>query len=643
LLLLGLLPLAVLIELILLLANLQPDSSWRRAGLHAGVLWGSYIVFLNEVLSIWKAITFVGLILAWSLLLLAIAVFLVVRIRRGHKIRLPRPDWPEGWSQVFLLISVVIIVGITGMLAWLSPPQTWDSLNYHMPKVAHWAQNQSIHHYVTGVATQNYMSPGMEFVVLHFYVLSGGDHLVTMVSWLFVLGSIIGVSYLASRFGLGKTAQLFSMLFMATLPMGIVQASSTMTDCAVAFWMIAVAAEAVTVLKKEDDLWTIVILGLSAGLAILTKPTGYAFTMPFAILMASALLVRKNFKLFMRSALLAFILVLLLNIGHLYRNQKTYGNPFGPQKRITALITDKISLPIIISNTLRNATLHAGTPSPYVNKGIYLVVVKIHELMGVDVMDPATTHSRRYKVFPPSTHEDLAANPLHALLILIALILSIRRRKRIPKVIFVYGLVVATSFVLVSSLVQWQLYNTRLHQPFFVLAAPWAVFMLYDVLSQRYINILAVVLLAASWPWLVHIPSRPIVYQRGESYVDDVFTASRFELYYANGGHLKIPQGDITALIKESSCTQVGLLLRGNGAEYPIWALLGAPRDAPRIEWLVDDPAFRDGDEPVFQPCAIILQLCAEDQGKYDGLPRVYEHKPTDYCLYLDPEMQVKP
>jgi len=637
---LGLLPLAVLIGLILLLANLQPGWSWRRAYLRAAVLWGTYIVLLNELLSIWKAITLVGLVIVWSLPLLGTIVFFFVRAKSGHNIRIPRPGRPRGLSQGFLFLGVVLILCVTAVLAWYSPPQTWDTLNYHMPKVAHWAQNQSIHHYTTGIETQNYMSPGLEYVVLQFYILSGGDRPVTLVSWFFVFSSLIGVSYLASRFDLGKTAQLFSVLFTATLPMAIVQASGMMTDCAVAFWMIVVAAEAVTVMKNEDDDWTIVTLALAADLAILTKPTGYAFALPFAVLIIVTLLRRRNFKRFARSAFLAVLLFSLLNAGHLYRNQVRYGNAFGPRGRISALITDGINLPIIISNTLRNASLHAGTPSPYVNKGIYLFVEKVHELIGIDIMDPRTTHSKRYKVFPPSTHEDITSNPLQASLILIAFILLIWRRKSIPKEVFVYGLTVASSFILVSSLVQWQLYNARLHQPFFVLAAPWTVFMLYDVLSQRSINILGVVLLAASWPWLVHIPSRPIIYQRGESYVDDVFNEARIDLYYANGGHLKIPQTEIAARIRESQCSQVGLVLTGNEAEYPIWALLGAPREAPRIEWMINDPRPSASAEGVFQPCAIILQPCAEDQGMFAGLPRVYEHKPTDYCLYLDPAMQ---
>ncbi len=641
--LLGLLPLAGWIGLVFLLENLQTDSSWRRACLHAGVLWGSYIVFLNELLSIWKAITLVGLVIAWSLPLLGIAVFLVVRVRHGHEIRLPSSEWPKGWSQVFLFVGVVLILIVTGILAWLSPPQTWDTLNYHMPKVAQWAQNQSVQHYTTGIKPQNYMSPGMEYVVLHFYILAGSDHLVTLVSWFFVLGSIIGVSYLALRFGLRTTAQLFSMLFTATLPLAIVQASGTMTDCAVAFWMIVVAAEAVTVMKNEDDIWTILILGLSAGLAILTKPTGYAFTLPFTILVAITLLRRRNFKRFLQSTLLAVLLFALLNAGHLYRNQLRYGNPFGPPGRISALITDDINLPIIVSNTLRNASLHAGTPSPYVNKGIYLFVEKVHQLIGVDIMDSRTTHSRRYKVFPPSTHEDLTSNPLHALLILIVFFVSIWRRKSIPREVFAYGLAVACSFVLVSSMVQWQLYNARLHQPFFVMAAPWAVFMLYDILSQRLINIVAVVLLAASWPWLVHIPSRPIIEQQGKSYVDSVFHESRFNLYYADGGHLKVPHLEITERIQESQCSRVGLVLTGNEAEYPIWVLLGAPKDAPRIEWVIDDKYVDDSEGMDFQPCAVILQPCAEDWGMFNGLPRVYEHKPTHYCLFLASGLQENP
>lgn len=634
--LLGLLPVVVLFALIILLANIMPDSSWRRACLRAGVLWASYIAVLNELLSIWRAITLIGLIIAWSLPLVGVVVFFFVHLKRGHNIRLPHLGVPNSLSQSFMIVGIVIILCLTAILAWHSPPQTWDTLNYHMPKVAHWAQDQAVHHFTTGIEPQNYMSPGLEYIVLHFYILSGGDRFVTMVNWLMVLGCLCGVSLIVSQFGLGLNAQTFAALFAATLPTGIVQASSTMTDTAVAFWMVIVAVETIALAKEEKNRFTIFFLSLSAGLAILSKPTAYAFALPIAVFVIITLIRQKDPKRFARSISLAFMLVLLLNLGHLSRNQARYGNPFGPKGRISTLIPDGINLSIILSNTLRNASLHAGTPSPYVNKGIYLFVEKVHEIIGIDIMDSRTTHSQRYKVFPPSTHEDLTSNPLHALLILIAFFLLLWRRNRVPREVVAYGLCVALSFVLVSSMVQWQLYNARLHQAFFYLAVPWTVFMLNEVMSQRSLFILGVLLLFASWPWLVHIRSRPIFDQPGESYVDNVINESRIDLYYASGGHLKVPHSEIAARIQESRCSRIGLVLMGNEAEYPLWMLLGAPRNAPRIEWIIEDKSADTTDKSDFQPCAVILHPCAQDQGMFDGLPRVYEHKQTRYCLYLE-------
>jgi hypothetical protein len=166
--------------------------------------------------------------------------------------------------------------------------------------------------------------------------------------------------------------------------------------------------------------------------------------------------------------------------------------------------------------------------------------------------------------------------------------------------------------------------------------------MLYEVFSQRLLNILGIVLVVAAWPWLVHIPSRPIIEQPGESYVDSVFHESRLNLYYASGGHLKVPHQEIAAYLLDTSCSQVGLVLQGNAAEYPLWMLLGAPRNAPRIEWVIEDRGVTDDSHSSFDPCAVILHPCAEDQGIFAGLPRVYEHKPSDYCLFLDPAVQTE-
>ncbi len=81
---------------------------------------------------------------------------------------------------------------------------------------------------------------------------------------------------------------------------------------------------------------------------------------------------------------------------------------------------------------------------------------------------------------------------------------------------------------------------------------------------------LGVLLLLAVYPWLFSINSRPLIPIEGRSYTDSILTTSRQELYLANGGNLEKPYMDLTSKITQASCSEVGLMLLGNSAEYPL-------------------------------------------------------------------------
>ncbi len=117
--------------------------------------------------------------------------------------------------------------------------------------------------------------PGAEFAILHLYVLEQSDRWVNFVAWLAVLGVVLGASLIARQLGAGRTAQLGASVFAATLPMGLVQASSTMNDAVVALWVVVAASEA---LQLADDIrrWdAAACLAVAAALAAFTKPTAY--------------------------------------------------------------------------------------------------------------------------------------------------------------------------------------------------------------------------------------------------------------------------------------------------------------------------------------------------------------------------------
>jgi hypothetical protein len=114
-----------------------------------------------------------------------------------------------------------------------------------MARVAHWAQAGSLGHYPTGIERQNLMPPGAEIGILHTYLLAQGDRLAIFPQWLAMVGSLIAAGALAQLLGATRPGQWLAAVFVATLPMRIAQATSTMTDCVVA-WAACVAFEALS-------------------------------------------------------------------------------------------------------------------------------------------------------------------------------------------------------------------------------------------------------------------------------------------------------------------------------------------------------------------------------------------------------------
>ena len=85
------------------------------------------------------------------------------------------------------------ILAVTGAIALLAPPNTWDSMTYHMPRVAHWSQAGSVAHYPTHILRQLWLGPwARSSRSLHLYLLTGGDRLANLVQWLAFAGCVAG-------------------------------------------------------------------------------------------------------------------------------------------------------------------------------------------------------------------------------------------------------------------------------------------------------------------------------------------------------------------------------------------------------------------------------------------------------------------
>jgi hypothetical protein len=589
------------------------------------------MVLTTEMLSLFKGINRPALIGVWAAPVAVTGIWAARRLWHKKPISLPR--LPGLTTFEWLLVGgVIAIAAITAAVAWISPPNTWDSLTYHMSRVAHWAQDMSLRPFATGIERQNFMSPVAEMGMLNVYVLAAGDRLVNFVEWSSMIASVVAVGLLAKDMGGGRLSQLFSMVFTASLPMGIAQASSTMTDYVVAAGVIVVATEAFQLVKGEKPGVPVFFASLAAGLSFGSKPTSIAYLLPLAAYVAVVLLRRWGIRLMVRAAFAAIGLVLVLNAGYLTRNVVVYGVPIGGKYSGNQNVNEVFGVRVLVSNLLRNASLHAGTPSPYLNKAVALSVRKIHELIGMDPIDPRTTLNGLYRVSPPSTNEVKAGNTAQAVLVLLSFAFLIWRRKLFSPEFLYLALVAASTFVVFSAVFKFTVFGSRYHLPFFVLVAPIVGFVLSRMMSPTLTKAFAVGLLLVAWPWLFRLDPRPLLDSaEGQA---SILGQPRESLYFELDPGALQPYLEMTSAIETHGCSDVGLMLSGGAAEYPVWAYLGAPRADLRLEWIVaGTPSARYAD-PTFEPCAVVCDAsCNDDLTSFRGLDLVYAR--SGYRLFL--------
>ena len=248
-------PLLSFIALVFLMASFFPEQGWRHNFSRASLVWGAWLVFSIESLSVFRAVTPIGLTLMWLVLAAGCIAWLARHWRKGLIPRRPDFRFLKNPGYLIMLLALLMIFTVIGLVAWFAPPNTYDSLNYHMPRVAHWAHNHSVAHYATGVDRQDSFAPVAEYSVLNSYVLAGGDRLANFSDWFAMVGSVIGVSAAAALLGAPLAGQFLAAIFVATLPMGIAQASSTMTDYVTGFWVVCVAVEFLFLWTEQNPNW----------------------------------------------------------------------------------------------------------------------------------------------------------------------------------------------------------------------------------------------------------------------------------------------------------------------------------------------------------------------------------------------------
>jgi len=518
--------------------SLLRDRSLTRMGafLLASLVWGAYLLLGTEILSLFHALTLLGVLVFWGVSVLVLAT--IVWRHGAWSIPKDVEDISDHWRSQFrawsageFLLGGIIVILLVGtfLVAWIAPPNTNDALQYHLSRVAHWAQQASLEHFATPIPRQIWMPPWAEMAMLHLYLLAGGDWLVNMVQWLALVGCLVAVGEIARQLGAGRSGQLLAGLFCVTIPMAVLQASSAKNDLVLAFWVLCLAHFAIGF--HQRSLKNLELLGacLAVGLGLSTKGTFVAYALPFLAWVGVSALRQRGWKDTVKFAALGLVVVLLLNAGTWARNYGTYGAVLGPRDDVAAHANADLRPAAILSNLMLNVALHL--PVPYggvLNTQLESAFRGVSLALGVEP-SPEFVMISLWRV------EDSAGNLVHMLLIIVLSLWLCWPHAKVGKhslqLVRGYAVLVWISMILFSAMYRWQPFGSRLQLAFFVLWAP-LVGAIIEMWRYNWLRLVVVTPLVLSGVLvLLFNQARPIVGWQGAS---SIFQLTRQELRFAN-------------------------------------------------------------------------------------------------------------
>lgn len=481
---------------------------------------------------------------------------------------------------------IYLILLLTFLQGFFSAPNTTDSMVYHLPRMMYWIQEQTLYQDVIR-NDHDFMAPFAEYILLHIYLIFNGDRMLFISQWLAFLVTIVLCYLVAKQLDVeDKIARLVTLL-VASLPIAVMQATSTQTDMIVAV-TILLSVYFAFLFRKNPNLKNSLLVGFSIGLGFLTKaPFVFYVIMPFSLIITAIFKEKRQYIIYL---LIAVLTIVIVQTRFISQNLHLYGNVAGQKLQGGGFINELINGQVILSNLIRNIFLHI--PVPIATNLVQGSIVYLHERIGLDLNDSRTTYfDTKFSVLPVIfPQEDIAGNPIQLALIFLTLIVLIGRFNKL-KVwdlkIFIFFLVII-SFVMFSTVLKWQPFHSRLQIPFFIIGSIAAIPILFQHKKlNRLLNYLVTISVTLAVVLIFLNVSKPFIsYSYFYSYVKsfapplaDVpqafYIEPRDQQYFHARFYWYMPYKDIIEKLSEQKIEKGTITFKlMDGFEYPLWLFI---------------------------------------------------------------------
>ena len=307
----------------------------------AAFLVAAFVVGAAAIVFVTTALSLVGLYGRGPFLVAQLVVLMTVAtvwLATGSPVP-PRgriPSRREAWQALRGHPAVALLGGaalfalvIEAVLAIFVVPNNFDSMTYHLARIAYWLQYASVLHFPGGSFRQLQDMPNAEILQGWTMLLSNGDRFAQLVQLVALVGTGV-VVYLAARIlRFSRAASTFAAALFMTLPEVVLESTTTQNDLVVAFFVASAAVFMVRAISSGS--WGDAVIAATAlGLALGTKGTVFLAGPGLLLITTAALLHwRPSREMVLGGMAMTVTAFLLLGATNYIQNTVDFSNPLG--------------------------------------------------------------------------------------------------------------------------------------------------------------------------------------------------------------------------------------------------------------------------------------------------------------------------
>lgn len=626
----------LLLLICLVCINGKRMRNWQERYILSVLEWQAIVLLLVYGLSLTGTLRKAALLICLLVIELILLV-LIIKFRTFEMRLLTRNvSLKDHWIYIIPLCMIMIAV----YFAIMTVPYNWDSMTYHLPRIAHWTQNGNVFAYATHNDRQIGSTTLASYNCLLVYILSGKkDIFLNLVQCMAYVTNAVMVYFIARKCQVNvKLSTLASILYMA-MPIAFAEATTTQNDNFATMWLLFF----VYLILDYNDIsksmiydgynkLKIVMLAGCLAMGYLSKPS-VCFAMLIFLLWTLVCVIKRkdNVVTIVKFLGIAAGVCIILLLPQILHNLITFGKISPPNVGARQLV-GTLAPNYLFIGFLKNFTYNlANSFMPQIKEWLSVFLYAVASVFAVNLDDPSIAEDGGAYTF--SSHPygcDTALNPLVLLTAIICIIWCLVRIKKQQDIQKKYCLAAMLSYIVFCVFLRWQPFISRYMVGYFALFCPLIVIQLQDLLTVIKNSNVRKGILAGSF--LICFLSYGGVIKN----VMEIDTKDWPRSYFYHVGGYYNQYEEVCDTIVDSNYTAIGLVTGSNSYEYPLWGMLNRQHTDFTIKHINVAGDLQKYEDVHYVPeCIMSIDRDLNDTFEWNGQNYMRINSGAEYEIYL--------